>query len=120
MVGENIRFICNGSPQSQVNQCRFRFGDGSDELFDSSCNVFHSYGTAGNYDVSCEVRDNSGSWKAANACGSRLEIRPGATPTMAQVVAAAAPEKQPETGFNSLWLIVAGGGGIALRLILRL
>jgi uncharacterized repeat protein (TIGR01451 family) len=119
-VGENIRFVCNGSPQSQVTQCRFRFGDGSDELFDSSCNVFHAYNRAGSYDVSCEVRDSSGSWKAASACGTRLTIQPGATPTMAQVVPAATPKTQPETGFNAVWLLVVGGVGIALRLILML
>ena len=60
-LGENIRYVCNGSPQSLVTQCRFRFGDGSAEVFDSSCNVFHSYNIAGNYDVSCEVRDSGGS-----------------------------------------------------------
>lgn len=119
-LGENIRFVCNGSPQSQVTQCRFRFGDGSDELFDSSCNVFHAYNRAGSYDVSCEVRDSGGSWKAANACGTRLEIRPGATPTQAQVREAAVPKTQPETGFNAVWLLIAGGVGLALRILLTL
>ncbi|MEK6538181.1 MAG: hypothetical protein AABZ46_03515, partial [Nitrospirota bacterium] len=114
-LGENIRYVCNGSPQSLVTQCRFRFGDGSAEVFDSSCNVFHSYNTAGNYDVSCEVRDSGGSWKAANACNNRLEIRPGAPPaggpTQAQVKEAVVPKSQPETGFNSMWLLIAGGVG---------
>jgi len=45
---------------------------------------------------------------------------PPATPTMAQVVGAAVPEAQPQAGFNSMWLLIAGGVGIVLRLILIL
>jgi hypothetical protein len=36
------------------------------------------------------------------------------------VKAAAVPEKQPETGFNSMWLLIVGGVGIILRLILKI
>ena len=38
---------------------------------------------------------------------------PGATPTQAQVKEAVVPKIQPETGFNSMWLLIAGGGDSA-------
>ena len=119
-VGENIRYVCNGSPQSLVTQCL-----GLDLVMDQpkclTAPVMYSILiTEQEIMMFPEVRDSGGSWKAANACNSRLEIRPRATPTQAQVKEAVVPKIQPETGFNSMWLLIAGGVGIALRLILML
>lgn len=87
-TGEQINFTCNGTPSSDVTQCKFRFGDGSAEALDDDCNILHSYSSAGTYPVSCEVKDRSGSWKSSGACGGQIEITavtgsgtPSLTPT---------------------------------------
>lgn len=80
-TNEQLRFICNGSPSALVTQCRFRFGDGSAESLDDDCNIFHTYTTAGSFDVSCEVRDTAGSFKASAACGNRMTISAAAAAT---------------------------------------
>ncbi len=73
-AGDSIRFVCNGSPASLVTQCRFRFGDGSAEALDDDCNIFHTYATTGSFDVSCEVKDTSGNFKASSACANAMSI----------------------------------------------
>lgn len=95
--GEQINFTCNGTPSSDVTQCRFRFGDGSAEILDDDCNVLHSYSTTGTYPVSCEVKDRSGSWKSSGACGGQIEITTvtgSGTPTLT-------PTKKPSGGATS-------------------
>jgi len=76
-----IEFECQGSPTSQIKNCRFRFGDGSDEVLDADCKVSHTYIKVGTYATSCEVQDQAGNWQAATACEESLQIVSGPTAT---------------------------------------
>lgn len=80
---ENISFVCKGSPPSQITQCRFRFGDGTPEVFEDDCNVIKFYPSTGQYATSCEVRDADGYWRASSACEETIEIVSGPTNTPA-------------------------------------
>lgn len=120
--GESIRFLCNGNPAASVTQCRFRFGDGSAEVFDDDCNILHSYASTGTYTISCEVKDANGDWHAASACGGQVEIvsgptgtpKPTAVPTVAQ-------EKLPSAGgIGQTVGVVVGGIGVLLLGLLML
>ena len=129
-VNDQVRFNCSGNPSSGVTQCRFRFGDGSSEEFKDDCTTTHAYGTSGSYDVSCEVRDTNGNWHGASACDGHIEVVTGPTstptptsgpkPTQAQVLSASVPTAQPETGFNTVWLAVLAGIGVAIKLLLMI
>jgi hypothetical protein len=105
-----------------VTQCRFRFGDGSEEAFDDDCNLFHSYSMTGSPEISCEVRAPNGQWKAAGACGGRLEIvaAPTATPEFIQpqVLGAETPQEQPKTGYSVMWMMLLIGLGVTGKLLL--
>lgn len=141
-TGEQINFTCNGTPSSDVTQCRFRFGDGSAEVLDDDCNVLHSYSTAGTYPVSCEVKDRSGSWKSSGACGGQIEIKavtgsgtPSLTPTKKLTggptgTTTSSPTKVPTVpaeslpqagGFGpTLGVITAGLGAVIIGILLIL
>jgi hypothetical protein len=96
-TGEQINFTCNGTPSTDVTQCRFRFGDGSAEALDDDCNVLHSYSASGTYPVSCEVKDRSGSWKSSGACGGQIEI----TTVTGSGTPSLTPTKKPSGGVTS-------------------
>lgn len=126
-TGEQINFTCNGTPGSDVTQCRFRFGDGSADALDDDCNILHSYSSAGTYPVSCEVKDRSGSWKSSGACGGQVEITavtgsgtPSLTPTKKSTggptgTTTSSPTKVPTVPAESL--PQAGGLGPTLGAI---
>lgn len=105
-----------------MTQCRFRFGDGSDEAFEDDCNIFHSYANTGNYDVSCEVRAPGGAWKAAGSCGGKLEIKTGPTstpgPFQPEVLGAETPSEQPKTGYSVVWMVLLVALGVAAKVLL--
>lgn len=125
-VNTSVRFNCSGNPSSQVTQCRFRFGDGSDEVFVDNCTTTHTYNSTGGYDVSCEVRDTNGNWQSGSVCNGHLEVvtgptsTPNPTPTQAQVLSAVVPEEQPETGFSTVWLGVLAILGIGIKVLLAI
>lgn len=128
--GENIRFLCHGSTDSSVTQCRFRFGDGSVETFSDSCNVLHSYASTGSYNISCEVKDSGGNWHAASSCAGQLEIvsGPTSTPTPGSgtpvpTAVPTVPQQQlPSAGGigQTIGVIVGGVGVILLGLLMLL
>lgn len=115
-TNEQVRFVCNGNPSSLVTQCRFRFGDGSAESLDDDCNIFHTYTTTGSFDVSCEVRDGAGSFKASAACGNRMTIAAAAaaTPTPPGGSTSTTPggQETPESGVAWPTLLLAGIGAL--------
>jgi len=135
---ENISFVCKGEPSARVTQCRFRFGDGSAEMFEDDCNVIKSYASLGTYAISCEVRDTAGNWRASSACGGSIEVvsgptntpPPGATvyPTNQQsapkpsVIPTVAQQALPQAGgvLPTIGAAVGGLGIILLGLLLLL
>lgn len=109
-TNEQVRFVCNGNPSSLVTSCRFRFGDGSAESLDDDCNIFHTYATTGSFDVSCEVRDTAGSFKASSACGNRMTITAAAAATPTPPGGSTGQPAPPESGspLPTILLLVIG------------
>lgn len=96
-VNEAIRFTCAGQPETQITQCRFRFGDGSQETFDDDCNIFHAYAKTGTYQVSCELKDTKGFWRSSAGCDGQIDVVAGPTATSTPGSAATSTPKATST-----------------------